>query len=915
MPAPPPDFTMSQTSDLSRYRPAIFVITGAAAALGIYTLYSTFSEPTPKSGLHRSNAVHRRRQPVLVVEYAPPGPHALLGEVVISAGLSKDLTDVNSVGAPTVAQVRERFPNVPEEMYPQHVLDSIAVKSVMNACFLAQRDEQKQAQLRQCGLDGISEAMEARDVGRVISLAVPLVHQIVDTSPEVIQSATLEFLAHVGLTVYRRAEDSQVQQTLATNGNPESSEIAETEEISGFDDASREPEQGLKGLLYHIAETDAKRKAYEHRGINCEECGEKPIRGVRWHCLNCPDFDLCSTCEASTAHQKTHVFVKIRIPLPVLSQPTRVYPIWYPGQPHKMFHALAPEMKTHFRQAHDLDNPHLDAHFDQFTSIANVPWKEDPAHVKAAIDRRAFNKALTCERWPNRFRPNLLYDRMFAFYDTDRNALIGFGEFLSGIAYLRGPRRFTPLRRALEGFDIDGDAHVDRRDFLRLLKAKFEIQKLVINDMVEGQETEQTQAAMDTLRSSQPISSIFSWEEIPQGEERIPVGKARDANGDLQPLEGTKTILDDDEGWPVERPARQRHLPAESHEQLRHHLSRFEELLSSPTEGAGGQHDGPSSSEDTQSRKVTIDNATDDTPLDQDLIWQMTEDGFNEMLDRMFKAKEEEDREVTEARAEIEQWKEEIDEAMKRKEELKKALEAELQAADTVDPLLATAMNSLNGSVQVKPRDGPGSEAAPAFKSSIVPTDEESLTKREEEIAKKPLDELLSATGYSAIDDAEISECASGAANGHAREMDGDSDSSVRSADSELERILGLDGTSALAPTASSPQLDPTMPQNRPNSALAHPSAKEDSSSSDSKADGPPSQNGNPASSPSKDAERPPSQERLEHLGALAAREANIKARGGPGKLSFDEIEAIVKQDTSKELKGLVTGWLDWASF
>lgn len=57
---------------------------------------------------------------------------------------------------------------------------------------------------------------------------------------------------------------------------------AETEDLE-FSNERREPSQGLRGLLYYIAEEDAKRKAYEHRGIICEECREQPIRGVRWY--------------------------------------------------------------------------------------------------------------------------------------------------------------------------------------------------------------------------------------------------------------------------------------------------------------------------------------------------------------------------------------------------------------------------------------------------------------------------------------------------------------------------------------------------------------------------------------------------------------------------------------------------------
>jgi len=33
-----------------------------------------------------------------------------------------------------------------------------------------------------------------------------------------------------------------------------------------------------------------------HTGINCDACGTRPIRGARYKCNQCPNFDLCSDC-------------------------------------------------------------------------------------------------------------------------------------------------------------------------------------------------------------------------------------------------------------------------------------------------------------------------------------------------------------------------------------------------------------------------------------------------------------------------------------------------------------------------------------------------------------------------------------------------------------------------------------------
>ena len=49
-----------------------------------------------------------------------------------------------------------------------------------------------------------------------------------------------------------------------------------------------------------------------HPGKACAHCGATPIRGVRYTCINCDDFDLCQECAAlANVHIEGHVFVQI----------------------------------------------------------------------------------------------------------------------------------------------------------------------------------------------------------------------------------------------------------------------------------------------------------------------------------------------------------------------------------------------------------------------------------------------------------------------------------------------------------------------------------------------------------------------------------------------------------------------------
>jgi hypothetical protein len=90
--------------------------------------------------------------------------------------------------------------------------------------------------------------------------------------------------------------------------------------------------QNLLNLLYAIAEDQARKEGYVHRGITCNNCNSSPIRGIRYKCGNCVDYDLCENCESFECHYKTHVFIKIRIPIPPLANPrSALLNVFYPG--------------------------------------------------------------------------------------------------------------------------------------------------------------------------------------------------------------------------------------------------------------------------------------------------------------------------------------------------------------------------------------------------------------------------------------------------------------------------------------------------------------------------------------------------------------------------------------------------------
>ena len=50
-----------------------------------------------------------------------------------------------------------------------------------------------------------------------------------------------------------------------------------------------------------------------HQGVFCNICQMQDIRGIRYKCFTCTDYDLCETCEKTHTHE--HNFVKIIKPI------------------------------------------------------------------------------------------------------------------------------------------------------------------------------------------------------------------------------------------------------------------------------------------------------------------------------------------------------------------------------------------------------------------------------------------------------------------------------------------------------------------------------------------------------------------------------------------------------------------------
>lgn len=51
-----------------------------------------------------------------------------------------------------------------------------------------------------------------------------------------------------------------------------------------------------------------------HKNCKCSECGQSPIEGIRYHCLECQIYDLCPICEEKYGEKHGHQLLVLRRP-------------------------------------------------------------------------------------------------------------------------------------------------------------------------------------------------------------------------------------------------------------------------------------------------------------------------------------------------------------------------------------------------------------------------------------------------------------------------------------------------------------------------------------------------------------------------------------------------------------------------
>lgn len=238
--------------------------------------------------------------------------------------------------------------------------------------------------------------------------------------------------------------------------------------VTALLDKSLPPKQDSLSLLYLIAEDRNKMVDAIHHGVSCNYCGMSPITGPRYHCSNCADLDLCEACELAGKHDKYHILIKIKVPIPLMKSPRWRWKSFYPVRALVRDFDVPEELDQ--EQLKDLSielkeyQSYVEQLYELFRQMIDYRVKREGEYIYGAT-RRSFCDLYLPSKPSQRFQ-----DMFFRVYDMDRDGILTFPEFIRTHHLLTNSPNYRVIQRLFRTWDADGDGYLQKFDMKTNIK-------------------------------------------------------------------------------------------------------------------------------------------------------------------------------------------------------------------------------------------------------------------------------------------------------------------------------------------------------------------------------------------------------------------------------------------------------------
>ena len=244
----------------------------------------------------------------------------------------------------------------------------------------------------------------------------------------------------------------------------------------------------LLDCFHLIARDQAEKDAIIHRGITCNSCGSSPVKGTRYKCLNCADYDSCSNCLPNDKHISNHIFGRITVPIPPLINPRdALLKTFYNGKANE----IVEEDLIYLTYSSHFSYLEIKGLGKQFIAIAMGNY----------ITKDIFLSLVG----PFGLESNLLVDRLFKSWDMDKDDKLSFIEFVQGLSILCRGTLMEKAKMAFIAYDCDEDGFISKEDMGFMIKSYIKLSQTMVRDVIHGMHDLELE-----LGSDKPISSLFN---------------------------------------------------------------------------------------------------------------------------------------------------------------------------------------------------------------------------------------------------------------------------------------------------------------------------------------------------------------------------------------------------------------------